>query len=155
MATERRRCDRVPADVAIRCRVPASQHSGTLTDISRLGCRLIIHDFGVARIGATVHLDLAPDCTISGEVVWAGVGPAGVRFHRPLPDRMATVLGLERYSPRAEFAGQDIVTRRSRNRRRHVCSEQDRSARAAHSQSDRAPLLSRARDAVTRYLKGA
>lgn len=94
---ERRYSDRLPTEVGLACRVPASPERATLIDLSRSGCRL---EFARRNIdpGATVNLDFQIGKPVGGEVVWIHGAHAGVRFHSALPKPVAVEFGLE---PRA------------------------------------------------------
>jgi len=91
---ERRFSDRVPTEVGVSCRVPASPEQARLVDLSRSGCRL---EFVRRRIGpgATVNLDFRAGNPVAGEVVWTDGDHAGVRFHSTLPKPIAVEFGLE------------------------------------------------------------
>ncbi|MGV3555440.1 MAG: PilZ domain-containing protein [Croceibacterium sp.] len=91
---ERRFTDRVPTEVGVACRVPASPERALLVDLSRSGCRL---EFGRHNIdaGATVNLDFRTGKPVGGEVVWTDGAFAGVRFHSSLPKPIAIEFGLE------------------------------------------------------------
>ena len=82
---ERRYSDRVPTEVGVSCRVPASPEKAVLIDLSRSGCRL---EFSHRRVdqGATVNLDFQLGQPIGGQVVWTEGAFAGVRFHTALPN---------------------------------------------------------------------
>lgn len=98
---ERRFTDRVPTEVGVSCRVPASPERAMLIDLSRSGCRL---EFGRHNIdaGATVNLDFRAGKPVGGEVVWTDGAYAGVRFHSGLPRPVAIEFGLEQPEPRPE-----------------------------------------------------
>ena len=98
---ERRFTDRVPTEVGVSCRVPASPERAMLMDLSRSGCRL---EFGRHNIGAgaTVNLDFRTGKPVGGEVVWTDGAHAGVRFHRALPKPVAIEFGLEQPEPEPE-----------------------------------------------------
>jgi hypothetical protein len=91
---ERRYSDRVPTEVGVSCRVPASPEKAVLIDLSRSGCRL---EFSHRRVdqGATVNLDFQLGQPIGGQVVWTEGAFAGVRFHTALPKPVAVEFGLE------------------------------------------------------------
>lgn len=91
---ERRYNDRVPTEVGVSCRVPASPEKAVLIDLSRSGCRL---EFSRKRVdqGATVNLDFQVGQPIGGQVVWTDGPHAGVRFHSALPKPVAIEFGLE------------------------------------------------------------
>ena len=98
---ERRFTDRMPTEVGVACRVPASPERARLVDVSRSGCRLEFARRNVDR-GATVNLDFRMGQPIGGEVVWIDGAQAGVRFHSALPKPVAVELGLERPDPKQE-----------------------------------------------------
>ena len=91
---ERRFTDRVPTEVGVSCRVPASPERAMLVDLSRSGCRL---EFGRHNIdaGATVNLDFRSGKPVGGQVIWTDGAHAGVRFHSALPKPVAIEFGLE------------------------------------------------------------
>ena len=91
---ERRYSDRLPTEVGLACRVPASPERATLVDLSRSGCRL---EFARRNIdpGATVNLDFQIGKPVGGQVVWTDGAHAGVRFHSALPKPVAVEFGLE------------------------------------------------------------
>jgi hypothetical protein len=91
---ERRYSDRLPTEVGLSCRVPASPERATLVDLSRSGCRL---EFSRRNIdpGATVNLDFQMGKPIGGQVVWTEGAFAGVRFYSALPKPVAVEFGLE------------------------------------------------------------
>lgn len=91
---ERRFSDRLPTEVGLACRVPASPERATLIDLSRSGCRL---EFARRNIdpGATVNLDFRVGKPVGGQVVWTDGAHAGVRFHSALPKPVAVEFGLE------------------------------------------------------------
>lgn len=91
---ERRSSERIAADFATTCRVPATPHRAKIVDVSHHGCRIELPD-APKPIGATVHFELGPRTRVSGQIVWATAGAAGVRFHRALATPAAIQLGLE------------------------------------------------------------
>jgi hypothetical protein len=91
---ERRYTDRVPTEVGVSCRVPASPEQAMLIDLSQSGCRLEFARRGVDQ-GATVNLDFQVGKPIGGQVVWTDGAYAGVRFHTALPKPVAVEFGLE------------------------------------------------------------
>ena len=98
---ERRITDRMPTEVGVSCRVPASPELATLVDLSRSGCRL---EFARRNIdpGATVNLDFRTGKPIGGEVVWTDGSYAGVRFYSALPKPIAVEFGLEQREPQPD-----------------------------------------------------
>lgn len=98
---ERRFTDRVPTEVGVACRVPASPERALLVDLSRSGCRL---EFGRHNIdaGATVNLDFRTGKPVGGEVVWTDGAYAGVRFNSSLPKPIAVEFGLEPADPQPQ-----------------------------------------------------
>jgi hypothetical protein len=91
---ERRFSDRLPTEVGLACRVPASPEQATLVDLSRSGCRLQFTRRNIDP-GATVNLDFRIGKPIGGEVMWTDGAYAGVRFHSALPKPVAVEFGLE------------------------------------------------------------
>lgn len=91
---ERRFSDRLPTEVGLSCRVPASPERATLVDLSRSGCRLEFARRNVDQ-GATVNLDFQMGKPVGGQVVWTDGAYAGVRFHAALPKPVAAEFGLE------------------------------------------------------------
>lgn len=91
---ERRYSDRLPTEVGLSCRVPASPERATLVDLSRSGCRLEFARRNVDQ-GATVNLDFRIGKPVGGQVVWTDGAHAGVRFHSALPKPVAVEFGLE------------------------------------------------------------
>ena len=99
---ERRFTDRMPTEVGVACRVPASPERARLVDVSRSGCRLEFARRNVER-GATVNRDFRMGQPIGGEVVWIDGAQAGVRFHSALPKPVAVELGLEQGEAKDEL----------------------------------------------------
>ncbi len=91
---DRRSTDRIAMEVGTTCRVPATPHRVTVLDLSHGGCRV---RFGPAQLqtGSTVHLDLDPASSVTGQVVWVHAGHAGIRFHRRLHSNLAVHMGIE------------------------------------------------------------
>jgi len=106
---ERRYSDRVPAEVGVSCRVPASPERAMLIDLSRSGCRL---EFARRRVdqGATVNLDFQIGSPVGGQVVWTNGSCAGVRFHSALPKPVAVEFGLEPFVEVAEAPHAEDIT---------------------------------------------
>lgn len=94
VTVNRRASDRFAVNLAARCRVPATPHPVTLLDLSRTGCRVRISTVHVTP-GTTVHIDLNPAASVSGQVAWSGPQTAGVKFHRRLDTAVAVQLGIE------------------------------------------------------------
>jgi len=94
MSVERRANDRIPMNLKASCRVPATPQRVTVLDMSHSGCRL---SFDLANVpsGSTVHLDLNPVQSVTGQVVWVSSRGAGVQFHRRLNRSIAVDLGIE------------------------------------------------------------
>jgi len=97
---ERRASDRVTADLATRCRVPATPHPATVVDLSRTGCRIRLATAHLLP-GTTVHIDLGRDETVSGMVAWTGAETAGIQFHRRLGTDVAVQKGIVQASETA------------------------------------------------------
>ena len=95
---ERRISERIPTHIALTCRVPATQQSAVVHDISREGCRLEFRDFNIDR-GATLSLELADGTRLRGEAVWAHYRTAGVRFSGAMRRSTAVFVGLENPAP--------------------------------------------------------
>jgi hypothetical protein len=107
---ERRITDRMPTEVGVSCRVPASPERAVLVDLSRSGCRL---EFARCNIdpGATVNLDFRMGKPVGGEVVWTDGAHAGVRFHSALPRPVAMEFGLEPCALQAGAPDSDLPPR--------------------------------------------
>lgn len=76
------------------CRVPATAHRAKIVDVSYHGCRVELAHADKPP-GATIHIELGPSSRITGQIMWSGVGDAGVRFARALRSSEAVQLGLE------------------------------------------------------------
>ena len=100
MTTERRSNERIPLNLKAICRVPATPQRVTVLDMSHSGCRV---SFDLANVpsGSTVHLDLNPAHSVTGQVVWVSSRGAGIQFHRRLNRSIAVDVGLEQ-APAAE-----------------------------------------------------
>jgi hypothetical protein len=105
---ERRFTDRVPTEVGVSCRVPASPERATLVDLSRSGCRLEFARHNIDA-GATVNLDFRTGKPVGGQVVWTDGAHAGVRFHSSLPRLVAIEFGLEQREAQPEGFELDIA----------------------------------------------
>ena len=103
---ERRYSDRLPTEIGLTCRVPASPERATLVDLSRSGCRLEFARRNVDQ-GATVNLDFQMDKPVGGQVVWTDGAYAGVRFHSALPKPVAVEFGLEPCAIEAKAPGSE------------------------------------------------
>lgn len=103
---ERRATDRVPMNLATNCRVPATPHRVTVLDLSHSGCR-VSFDHANIPSGSTVHLDLKPAASVTGQVVWVNARGAGIQFDRRLRPQLAIDLGIEQ--PPLEEISQEIA----------------------------------------------
>lgn len=103
---ERRFTDRVPAEVGVSCRVPATPERAMLVDLSRSGCRLEFPRHNI-DVGATVNLDFRTGKPVGGQVVWTDGAHAGVRFHSALPRSVAIEFGLEQREAQPDGAEPD------------------------------------------------
>ena len=91
---ERRSTDRIAMNVKASARVPATPHRVTVLDMSHSGCR-VSFDHANIPSGSTVHLDLKPASSVTGQVVWVNAGAAGIQFHRRLRSDLAVDMGIE------------------------------------------------------------
>ncbi len=91
---ERRATDRTAMNVKASCRVPATPHGVTVLDLSHTGCR-VSFDHANIPSGSTVHLDLKPAASVTGQIVWVHAGAAGIQFHRRLRSDLAVDMGIE------------------------------------------------------------
>ena len=94
MSAERRTSERFPVNLAANCRVPATPQRVTVLDVSHGGCRVTFDQADIPS-GSTVHLDLKPASSVTGQVVWVNARAAGIRFHRRLRSELAIDLGIE------------------------------------------------------------
>ena len=94
MTAERRDAERFPIKLSASCRVPATPHRVTVLDVSHNGCRVTFDQADIPT-GSTVHLDLQPASSVTGQVVWVNARAAGIRFHRRLRSEIAVDLGIE------------------------------------------------------------
>lgn len=80
---ERRRGDRLPADItaSIRARGSAVRTKAEVADLSANGCKLISREY---ETGDEVLIALAHLTPIIGRVCWAEEGAVGVEFSAPL-----------------------------------------------------------------------
>ena len=91
---ERRATDRVSMNLATSCRVPATPHRVTVLDLSHSGCR-VSFDHANIPSGSTVHLDLKPASSVTGQVVWVDARAAGIQFEKRFRSELAVDLGIE------------------------------------------------------------
>jgi len=103
---ERRATDRVAMNIAASCRVPATPHRVTVLDLSHSGCRVSFDDATIPS-GSTIHLDLKPAASVTGQVVWVNAGAAGIQFHRRLRSDLAMDMGIE-YRPPVETSEEPV-----------------------------------------------
>ena len=109
---ERRAEQRVPINLSLTCRIPASPCRATIHDISRHGCKLEVPGAPI-ELGGTALMELPGSARVTGRVVWIEGKTAGVHFERALGKATAIALGLEQ--PEPEEPAPD-VTPRDRNR---------------------------------------
>ena len=80
---EQRASYRFLTDTTVKCRIPASPASGTLSDISPHGCRLSF-DHGLLLVGSTILIELLPGFHSIGRVAWKKDNVAGISFETTL-----------------------------------------------------------------------
>ncbi len=92
---ERRRKERVAADIGLDCRIPAQPSKARILDLSHEGCRIELGATQHAERGATILLDIPNGDRVKGQVMWVRRREAGVRFSRQLASPTAVFLGIE------------------------------------------------------------
>lgn len=91
---ERRRRERIAADISLTCRVPAQPIKARLLDLSHNGCRVELAR-GRTEPGASIVLEMPNGDTVQGQVMWSTAKEAGVRFAKSLRPQTAIMLGLD------------------------------------------------------------
>jgi hypothetical protein len=103
---ERRAQMRVPADLQVGCRVPASPVSAMLSDLSSLGCRIRMQARVLVQPGSTIVVHLGDDDSAACQVVWIRRDEIGLRFYEVLSDgTIARALGRGEPQPMPERTG--------------------------------------------------
>jgi hypothetical protein len=98
MSVERRAAERIPVNLNLTCRIPASPCRGTIHDISHLGCKLEVPGKPI-ELGGTALMELPGAANVTGRVVWIHGKTAGIRFERSLGKAAAIAVGLEQPEP--------------------------------------------------------
>lgn len=88
---QRRRSQRLLADIHTTCRNPARPLVVTITNVSRSGCSVGSSDL---RPGQTIILDLPQVGHVLGQVVWAVSGHCGIKFSREIDNWEVAVLAV-------------------------------------------------------------
>jgi hypothetical protein len=83
---ERRIEQRWVANASVSCRIPATPIPVTICNVSKRGCHVRIGELHDVRKGISILIDLTPDLTVLGRVIWQEGNDFGVRFDRPLTD---------------------------------------------------------------------
>ncbi len=87
---ERRTGDRLPVDLAVDCRVPATACKAVMRNLSCGGCLLEAEQS--LFYGSTVLLALTGNKETVGTVVWSRGRTAGIRFLVPLSAQLFDLL---------------------------------------------------------------
>ena len=95
---DRRKTERIPVNIGVSCRVPASPVSARILDLSHFGCQLETPSRRVPA-GSTVNISFDSEHLVSGQVQWSAGDRVGVWFARPLGKKIAVQLGLEQPEP--------------------------------------------------------
>lgn len=83
---ERRTEQRWVANASVSCRIPATPIPVTICNVSKRGCQARIGERYDVRKGFSILIDLTPDLTVLGRVIWQKGNNFGVRFDRPLTE---------------------------------------------------------------------
>ena len=79
----RRASRRVPVDMTVSGRVPATPITAHILNLSATGCLVESRDIDRVARGATILLTMSTEVEVAGQVVWISGERFGVRFREP------------------------------------------------------------------------